>query len=89
MYLIHYHFTDQEPLKLQHIEETLVNEFEELYGAYREIYQQREAFINMKCVLHYLLKKHNVHVEIEFRRSTKQIQILETLFNKLGWTFSV
>lgn len=48
---MHYHFTGQEMLNLQHIEETLLKEFEELYYTFSKLCPNKTAFVNVKCVI--------------------------------------
>jgi len=95
--LIHYNLTGVKPDDITHLEEILLNDFDELTLLYDKKYRNkitRINFINTHHVLYQLLKRHNHICKKEdfsilktIERQTFHDNIMEELFVQLNWKY--
>lgn len=101
--LIHFNLTGVHPPDISHLENDIVNDFDQLVETYEQIYRSddpggkrisRKNFINNQYVLYQLLRRHKHPCDItEFsilkttERKSYHDDICRELFAKLGWNF--
>lgn len=92
--LIHSNLTEQPPPDISHIENELINEFEEISNMYTKMYKNidRKNFINIQFILYKLLLKHNFPIDDDDFITTKATdrniesdRICKCIFDALGW----
>jgi hypothetical protein len=96
--LIHYNLTGVKPDNISHLEEVLLQDFDQLTKAYDSIYKnniERTNFINTQYVLYQLLRKHKHPCKGDDFVMLKTIErqqfhddIMKSLFDYLGWNFN-
>jgi len=95
--LLHHEFTGIPPPDIRHLENILLQDFDELTNLYDEKFRQndRKNFINTQYILYQLLKRHKFPCKKEDFNILKTIDrkyyhdnITKTLFEELGWNFN-
>lgn len=95
VHLIHYTFTDVQPDDISHLEDKLLNDFDELTDLYDKRYKhiiKRKNFINTQYVLYQLLTRHRHPCKKEefiilktTDRKNFHDEVCKTLFEELNW----
>jgi hypothetical protein len=94
--LIHYTMTGRKPDNIEHLEEKLLNDFDQLIEAYDRLFKNidRKNFINSQYLLFQLLQKHDHRCsKADFsvlktaERKASHDDICKTLFDALGWEY--
>jgi len=97
IHLIHATLTGIQPDDISHLEEMLMDEFDQLTAVYDEDFKDldRKSFVSTQCVLYQLLKKHNHPCEqSDFNiiktpeRKCDHDDILRHLFQHLSWSYA-
>ncbi len=97
IHLIHAALTGTKPDDISHLEEVLMDEFNQLTAVYDEDYKDldRKSFVSTQCVLYQLLMKHNHPCEKDDfniiktpERKCDQDDILRHCFQALSWSYS-
>ena len=97
VHLIHYNFTGIKPDDISHLENKLLEDFDNLTDLYDKIYKniKRKNFINTQYVLYQLLRRHRHKCKKEEFVILKTIdrkffhdEICKNLFERLGWNSS-
>lgn len=96
IHLIHYVLTGQKPDDISHLEDTLMQEFDQLTAVYDEDFKHldRKSIVSTQCCLYLLLKKHDhpckrsdFNILKTPERRCDHDDILRHCFSKLGWTY--
>jgi len=94
--LIYYRITGQKPDDISHLEEKLLEDFDNLTKLYDETFKhlKRKNFINTKNILYQLLKRHKhpcKETDFSFLKTVDRKifhdDISKVLFTKLGWNW--
>jgi hypothetical protein len=95
--LLHHQITGKPTPDISHLENQLLNDFDQLIDIYDKKYKniERKNFINTQYVLYQLLKKHRYPCKKEDFNMLKTVDrkyyhdnICSELFQELGWTFT-
>jgi hypothetical protein len=97
VHLIHYNITGKKPDDLSHLEDQLLDDFDQLIDLYHKKFKniKRKNFINTQYVLYQLLRRHRHECNKEEFIILKTIdrkffhdEICKVLFEHLGWNHS-
>jgi hypothetical protein len=97
VHLIHFNLTDIKPNDISHLEDKLLDDFDNLTNLYDKMYKDinRKNFINTQYVLYNLLCRHKYPCKKEEFIVLKTIdrkffhdEICKALFEQLGWNFT-